>query len=156
MHMKEALELMGPEPIPHDRSVYGEKTTGKTRHYRVVMYKDSSHNPAYLLWVGWGIKRNLSQKELPEELRAKLAMVLAHPHSKIAGRRPDSGFVHKTLWHRAQPEKTPFQTLSHGVYLNEYPEEFNDIGWRLSKGIFCMVLSALCLDSLQGEKLNDS
>jgi hypothetical protein len=150
--MKEALELKGPEPIPHNAKGYG--LGKKSHHYRVVMYRDSSHDPAYLLWVGWGIKRNLSQKELPEELRSKLSMILAHPQSKIAGRRPDSGYIHKTLYTKdIKSPRTPFNTLSHGVYLNDYPEEFGDIGWRLSKGIFCMVLSSLCLDSLQGEKL---
>lgn len=99
--------------------------------WRVVMLH---HDDEWEMFVHDTLIRYIPEKDLPDEIRMKLAMVMAHKANI--------------------PEYHSYASSSTmEVYKNTYPPEFNDIGWRYSKKLYVVVISLGCLKALQGDEI---
>ena len=95
---------------------------------RVPVRKIEDH---YTVYVADGYHRRYDEETLPDELKTKMAMILASPHNKAL---PDFKLDKLTL------------------YQNHQSEELDEIGWRASESYFCLVLTRPTLASMKGEK----
>jgi hypothetical protein len=84
----------------------------------------------YIVYVADGYARRYDEDTLPDELKTKMAMILASPHEKVL---PDRKLQKITL------------------YTNNESEELDEIGWRASETYFCMVLTRPTLALMKGE-----
>lgn len=95
---------------------------------RVPVRKIEDH---YIVYVADGYHRRYDEETLPDELKTKMAMILASPHDKATS---DLKLDKLTL------------------YQNHQSEELDEIGWRASESYFCLVLTRPTLASMKGEK----
>ena len=95
---------------------------------RVPVRKIEDH---YTVYVADGYHRRYDEETLPDELKTKMAMILASPHNKAL---PD------------------FKLNKLKLYQNHQSEELDEIGWRSSESYFCLVLTRPTLASMKGEK----
>jgi hypothetical protein len=95
---------------------------------RVPVRKIEDH---YTVYVADGYHRRYDEETLPDELKTKMAMILASPHNKAL---PD------------------FKLDKLALYQNHQSEELDEIGWRASESYFCLVLTRPTLASMKGEK----
>jgi hypothetical protein len=95
---------------------------------RVPVRKIEDH---YTVYVADGYHRRYDEETLPDELKTKMAMILASPHNKAL---PDFKLDKLTL------------------YQNHQSEELDEIGWRASESYFCLVLTRPTLASMKGGK----
>ena len=93
---------------------------------RVPMRRIEDH---FILYVADGYHRRYDKDTLPDEIKTKLAMILASAHTVL----PD----HKL--HRLD------------LYHNNQSIELDDIGWRASESYYCMVLTRPTLMKMRGE-----
>lgn len=93
---------------------------------RVPMRRIEDH---FILYVADGYHRRYDKDTLPDEIKTKLAMILASAHTVL----PD----HK------------LQKLD--LYSNTQSLELDDIGWRASESYYCMVLTRPTLMKMRGE-----
>ena len=98
----------------------------KTGLVRVPMRRIEDH---FVVYVSDGYYRRYDKDTLPDELKTKLAMILASEH-KVS---PDVGVTHMT------------------IYQNNQSEELDEIGWRVSESYYCMVLTLPTLMAMRGE-----
>ena len=94
---------------------------------RVPLRRIADH---YVVYVADGYARRYDEDTLPDELKTKMAMILASPHSKVL---PDRRLQKITL------------------YVNNESEELDEIGWQASETYFCMVLTRPTLALMKGE-----
>ena len=94
---------------------------------RVPVRKIEDH---YIVYVADGYHRRYDEETLPDELKTKMAMILASPHEKVL---PDLKLQKITL------------------YTNNESEELDEIGWQASETYFCMVLTRPTLALMRGE-----
>ena len=94
---------------------------------RVPLRRIADH---YVVYVADGYARRYDEDTLPDELKTKMAMILASPHSKVL---PDRRLQKITL------------------YVNNESEELDEIGWQASETYFCMVLTRPTLSLMKGE-----
>ena len=83
----------------------------------------------YILYVSDGYYRRYDKDTLPDELKTKIAMILATDHQVL----PDLGVTSLRL------------------YQNDQSEELDEIGWRASESYYCIVMSVDSLKKLRGE-----
>ena len=83
----------------------------------------------YIVYVSDGYYRRYDKDTLPDELKTKLAMILATEHKVL----PDLSITNMT------------------VYQNDQSEELDEIGWRASETYYCIVMSVDSLKKLRGE-----
>jgi hypothetical protein len=95
---------------------------------RVPVRKIEDH---YIVYVADGYHRRYDKDTLPDELKTKMAMILASPHHKVL---PD---------HRLQKIT---------LYTNNESKELDKIGWQASDTFFCVVLTRPTLMAMRGEK----
>lgn len=101
--------------------------------YRVILKQVDS---GYEVHVGDDFVRMFpSHRNLPKEIREKLGIV----YSKFPNAQDD----------------VMLQRMTISAYINS-DEEMQAIGWRVSKSWTCLVLTEKTLNSLRGEKQNDS
>jgi hypothetical protein len=93
---------------------------------RVPMRRIEDH---FILYVADGYHRRYDKDTLPDEIKTKLAMILASAHTVL----PD----HK------------LQKLD--LYSNTQSLELDDIGWRASESYYCLVLTRPTLMKMRGE-----
>lgn len=93
---------------------------------RVPLRRVEDH---FIVYVADGYHRRYDKDTLPDELKTKLAMILATEHTVI----PD----HK------------LQRLD--LYSNTQSIELDEIGWRASESYYCMVLTRPTLMAMRGE-----
>jgi hypothetical protein len=98
----------------------------KTGLVRVPMRRIEDH---YIVYVSDGYYRRYDKETLPDEIKTKLAMILASPH-KVT---PDLSITNLM------------------VYQNDQSEELDEIGWRASESYYCIVMSVDSLKKLRGE-----
>jgi len=98
----------------------------KTGLVRVPMRRIEDH---FIVYVSDGYYRRYDKKTLPDELKTKLAMILASEHKVL----PDVGVTSLML------------------YQNNQSEELDEIGWRASESYYCMVLTLPTLMAMRGE-----
>lgn len=94
---------------------------------RVPVRKIEDH---YIVYVADGYHRRYDEETLPDELKTKMAMILASPHNKAL---PD------------------FKLDKLKLYQNHQSEELDEIGWRASESYFCLALTRPTLASMRGE-----
>lgn len=100
-------------------------------HVRVFMFR-SEH---YWVWVDKNYTRVYDDNTLPDEIKTKLAMILATP------RRSN---LHTQV---------EVETNTLLPYMNNHNPELDEVGWQSSENLFCIVLSTQFLHSLKGEQL---
>lgn len=83
----------------------------------------------YIVYVSDGYYRRYDKGTLPDEIKTKLAMILASPHTVM----PDLSVTNLR------------------VYQNDQSEELDEIGWRVSESYYCIVMSVDLLKKLRGE-----
>ena len=84
----------------------------------------------YIVYVADGYHRRYDKDTLPDELKTKMAMILASPHHKVL---PDHKLMKITL------------------YTNNESKELDKIGWQASDTFFCVVLTRPTLMAMRGE-----
>jgi hypothetical protein len=86
----------------------------------------------YTVFVGDRTVRRYNDDTLPDALKSKLAMILAH----------DGGF------------KDDHVLDNITLYTNNQSPELDEVGWRASHSYFCLILDRETLDSLKGGTQN--
>lgn len=94
---------------------------------RVPMRRTTDH---YVVYVGDGFHRRYDNRTLPDEIKTKLAMILA------------------TDGEHCLDEKLLKLTL----YNNRHSPALDEIGWRASESYFCLVLTRPTLAAMKGER----
>jgi len=102
-----------------------------SNHCRVPLYIDEE---TYILWVDARYSRSFYADELPNLLKSKIAMVLASPI--------------KELFTIQQIRFNPIH-----IYLNKQYPELDEVGWRVTDKLLCLVLPKEIVNSLKGELL---
>lgn len=87
-------------------------------------------NSDYTLFVGDNFKRELTETDLPAEVKTKMAMVLAS----------------STVNRRDKDVRLPLT-----IYIPPEGGQLNDVGWQVSDTMYCLCLSADTLDGLTGK-----
>jgi hypothetical protein len=100
-------------------------------HYRVPLYIDGD---TYTLWVGEGHTRTFYADELPNLVKSKIAMVLASPIKELV-----------------TVQEAAINIIY--VYHNRQYPELDEVGWRVTDKLLCLVLPNQIIDSLKGELL---
>jgi len=95
---------------------------------RVPVRKIEDH---YIVFVADAYHRRYDEDTLPDELKTKMAMILASQHHKVL---PDHKLQKITL------------------YTNNESEELDEIGWQASDTFFCVALTRPTLALMRGEK----
>ena len=112
-------------------------------YYRVIMEQVDT---TYTIHTGDNMTRILGEHELPKEIRVKLAMIKAYEpcRSEVI----DQMSASTSTW-----EMYTWSPMD--MYLNTFPSEFSDIGWRCrsDREFYCVMTTAETLDSLRGEPL---
>ena len=93
---------------------------------RVPLRRTIDH---YVVYVGVGFSRRYDEHTLPDELKTKMAMILAS----------DAEYFVDEKLHRLQ------------LYVNQNSPELDEIGWRASESYFCLVLTRPTLLAMVGE-----
>ena len=93
---------------------------------RVPLRRTVDH---YVVYVGVGFSRRYDENTLPDELKTKLAMILATDWDYC----PDEGLLKLAL------------------YTNRHSPALDEIGWRASESYFCLVLTRPTLAAMKGE-----
>lgn len=88
----------------------------------------------YTVYIGDRQTRIYDSNTLPDKLKVKFAMILSVPHKN-------------PLLHDEEV-RGMFDVVE-----NVQLEELDDIGWRVSEHIFCLVLTRETLNSLKGGEL---
>lgn len=73
--------------------------------------------------------RIYNDKTLPNAIKSKMAMILAHPHE----------VVHDDSIERID------------VYINKQSPELDEVGWQSSEHYFCLVLDRATVDEMKGK-----
>jgi hypothetical protein len=105
--------------------------------WRVVMMR---HEDEWEIFVHDTLIRYITEKNLPDEVRMKLSMILAHD---------DKGYIKRGI-----PASAMSIYINMSIYTNTFPSEFSDIGWRFNKQTYVVVISLECLRSLQGAEIH--
>ena len=100
------------------------------RLYRTPLRKCGSD---ITIWPGSGMMRYYQTETLPAPIKVKLAMILAYS---------DKATVLDDVTLMLRPAS---------IYTNNYPPEFEDIGWRASTSFFCVVLESKLLGEIRGD-----
>lgn len=110
--------------------------------YRVILHEhqNAESRSEYEVWTGTGVVRFLYPEQMPDEMSSKLAIVKAY--SGEGG------------WEEMAFTQSTFQIYI-GAYIPTCPDEYKDIGWRVNKDYYCVVVSSETLNSLRGETIND-
>ena len=94
---------------------------------RVPVRKIEDH---YIVYVADGYHRRYDEETLPDELKTKMAMILASPHDEAT---------------------SDLKLDKLRLYQNHQSEELDEIGWRASESYFCLALTRPTLASMRGE-----
>jgi hypothetical protein len=86
----------------------------------------------YVVFLGNNAKRYLTTAQLPSEVKSKLAMISAYETT--------------IEWVDFQPDNVG----SISQYMNQFPDEFYEIGWRVTKDMYCVLMTDETLDYLRG------
>jgi hypothetical protein len=103
-------------------------------HYRVPV---CSLHDLYTVYVGDKFTRVFNSDTLPDEVKVKLTMINALPITNLYSEE----WVENSPLHIYTPPKN----LTVG---------YEDVGWRVSETIYCLLLSESCLMSMRGKVEN--
>ena len=91
-------------------------------------------NGQYHVYVAEKQSRIYDDETLPDELKVKFAMILSVPHRNVVTDDEVRGMF--------------------DIAINDETKELDDIGWRVSEHLFCLVLTRETLESLKGGTQN--
>jgi len=95
--------------------------------YRVPLKRE---NDGYILFVADNFVRNFSSENLPDEIKSKLAMIVA----------------------ASKTDTRDWDVYNCDVYVPKHPVNgFSEIGWQISDSFFCICLSVKTLNDLRGK-----
>jgi hypothetical protein len=110
--------------------------------YRVPVYVI---NGTYTVSIGNNWRVMFTSEQLPAEIRSKLGMIFSLPTNHL-----NAGFV---------PMEGYYNTLAHSVSFISFSDptvtNYTDIGWRVTTGIYIVVISRSLLEQLRGEPITD-
>jgi hypothetical protein len=123
--VKKDMAMQRLEPVP-----YGYYDMEKDeQYYRVPVFKT---NNQFDVSVGTHLFRHFTYDTLPDEIKQKVALIEA---SGVEIKEPED-------WH-LNPVK--------GYSLDHSNKEFRKIGWKVSEGQYCVILSNKFLLTLRGD-----
>jgi hypothetical protein len=123
------------KPLRQSQQYY----TAEPLMWRVPLRKAADD---YTLWAGDGLIKFYTTKTLPYPLKVNMAMILACPqHDRLS-------IVKDSL----------LETHSEGTifYTSTYPPEYNDVGWRISKSFYTIIILNDVLKQIRGEISDDT
>jgi len=101
-----------------------------------VMKDDIDGSAHYTVFINGGMKRMYTNETLPDPIKAKLALINT---SKEAGEQfediPEESFK-----------------IQCDLYIKEHPKNFDDVGWRVSKHYYCVVMPMIDMAQLGTSK----
>ncbi len=101
-----------------------------------VMKDDMDDSMHYTVFINGGMKRIYTNDTLPYAIKAKLALINT---SKEAGETfediPEESFK-----------------IQCDLYIKEHPKNFDDVGWRVSKHYYCVVMPMMDMAQLGTSK----
>ena len=87
----------------------------------------------YQLQVDDHYVRRYDADTLPDEIKVRLAMIKAIPRLEV--------FTDEEVY------------FNHSIfYENRHSKDLDDVGWRVTKNLYCLVLPTTLLNKLKGEK----
>ena len=124
---------MDGDPMPH---LIGELSpVVHPKRWDLIRLPVRKVNNEYIVYVADGFHRIYNDDTLPDVLKSKFAMILAHGGSAFVN---DSKVLRLTL------------------YTNMESPELDEVGWRSSETYYCLVVDRPTLESLKGGKQNDA
>ena len=97
--------------------------------HRVALSEDDGE---YQLQVDDHYVRRYDVNTLPNEIKVRLAMIKAIPMAT---------FTEEAVYH------------NHYIfYENHHSKDLDDVGWRVTKNLYCLVLPTTLLNKLKGER----
>ena len=87
----------------------------------------------YQLQVGDHYVRRYDVDTLPDEIKVRLAMIKAIPMLEV--------FTDEDIYYN-----------SFLFYDNKHSKDLDDVGWRVTKNLYCLVLPSTLLNKLKGER----
>lgn len=97
--------------------------------HRVALREEDGE---YRLQVDDHFVRRYDADTLPDEIKVRLAMIKAIPMAL---------FTEEAVFH------------NHYVfYENHHSKDLDDVGWRVTKNLYCLVLPSTLLNKLKGER----
>jgi hypothetical protein len=100
-------------------------------HYRVPV---CSMHDLYTIYVGDKFTRAFNSDTLPDEVKVKLTMINALP-----------------VKHLYSEDEIDTQPLYIYTQPRALPTSYEDVGWRVSEYIYCLVLTDSCLMGMRGK-----
>lgn len=100
------------------------------KHYRVAVWRSGY---SYSIWIGDNAARYYTEKDLPDEVKEKMAIVLAVDDCPA----PVGDLFTANQFYSSSP--------------CEAREYLEDIGWHVSGCCYCLILSAELVFKLRGE-----
>lgn len=95
--------------------------------YRVPILREGDN---YTIYVADNFVRNFTQETLPDEVKTKLAMIIAASKTDVRD----------------------WEFYNSDVYVsNNIADGFDDIGWQVSDSYFCVCMTRELLENLRGE-----
>lgn len=88
----------------------------------------------YHVYVAEKQSRIYDDETLPDDMKVKFAMILSVPHTNVIEDENVRGMF--------------------DVFINEETKELDEIGWRVSEHLFCIVMPRSTLNSLKGGTQN--
>lgn len=96
--------------------------------YRVPLKRESDR---CILYVADNFVRNFTHESLPDEIKAKLTMIVAASYTDVRD----------------------WAIYNTDVYIPTHPiKGFKEIGWQVSDSYFCICMSRELLEKLRGEE----
>jgi len=93
----------------------------------------SEEDGEYQLQVDDHYVRRYDANTLPDEIKVRLAMIKAVPMLEV--------FTDEELYFN-----------SFRFYENNHSKNLDDVGWRVTKNLYCLVLPSTLLNKLKGER----
>jgi hypothetical protein len=98
--------------------------------HRVALREEDGE---YQLQVDDHYVRRYDADTLPDEIKVRLAMIKAIPMLEVFN---DEAIYHNTFL----------------FYDNHHSKNLDDVGWRVTKNLYCLVLPSTLLNKLKGER----
>jgi hypothetical protein len=124
-----SIDDHSPAPLLEPVAVRVSEDPGDPKsYYRVPLYVEGDR---YHLFVGHRTIRHFDKALLPDFLKAKLSLIESHPKAQEVTVKDGSSIQEMEL------------------FMNNFPPEFDDVGWRASKHYYIMIMTGEELDSLK-------
>jgi hypothetical protein len=103
--------------------------------YRTPVLENKQTETTYVVWPTDNLRREFASSSMPKEVKLKLGMVKAY-----------DGNMSRPVLRDWQLSAVPAYIYTYTTY----PDNFNDIGWKVSDSVYCLVLSNETLTELKG------